>query len=379
MIPDSEGVPGRTVEAEWNGRPVQTWVPAPLRERRFNLSISTARAGERACAALRLADARLPPHWEPLARLLLRNEGVASSGIEGLREPIESVLIAGRTGLGGTAGWVADNLVVIDWALDTAHEPLAVNTLHRWHRQLMQHGTLSPEMIGVFRPALGWVGGSSPLDASYIPPPPSEIPRLTDDLIAFANDNPEDLDPVSHAALIHAQFEAIHPYGDGNGRLGRVLISRTLRRWGVASRATVPISMAIARDLGGYLAGLRLFEQGMIDPWVTWFAEIAERAASTTNQIIDQAATLMARWGEATLGLRSDHSAHALLPHLPAHPLLSAGDVADLLGISERSARTALAALADFEILSPVELDTLSPGRNRHWFAATALLNLWRA
>lgn len=198
-------------------------------------------------------------------------------------------------------------------------------------------------------------------------------------LVAFANDNPEDLDPVSHAALIHAQFEAIHPYGDGNGRLGRVLISRTLRRWGVASRATVPISMAIARDPGGYLAGLRLFEQGMVDPWVRWFAEIAENAASTTNQIIDQTTTLMTRWGEATLGLRTDHSAHALLPHLPAHPLLSAGDVADLLAVSERSARTALAALTTCGILSPIDLETPSPGRNRHWFAAPGLLNLWGA
>ncbi len=379
MIPDSEGLPGRTVEAEWNGRPVQTWIPAPLRQRRFDLSISTARTGERACAALRLADARLPHHWEPLARLLLRNEGVASSGIEGLREPIESVLIAGRTGLGGTAGWMADNLVVIDWALDTAHEPLAVNILHRWHRQLMRHGTLPPDMVGVFRPAVGWVGGSSPLDAAYVPPPPSEIPPLIDDLIAFANENPEDLDPVSHAALIHAQFEAIHPYGDGNGRLGRVLVSRTLRRWGVASRSTAPISMAIARDPGGYLAGLRLFEQGMIDPWVRWFAEITEKAALTTNQIIDQATALLAQWGEATSGLRSDHSAHALLPHLPAHPLLNAGDVADLLDISERSARTALAALADCGVLSPIDLETPSPGRNRHWFTAPDLLNIWRA
>ena len=76
-------------------------------------------------------------------------------------------------------------------------------------------------MVGTFRPALGWVGGTSPFNAAYVPPPPSEIPRLADDLIAFANREPEDLDPVSHAAVIHAQFEAIHPYGDGNGRLGR--------------------------------------------------------------------------------------------------------------------------------------------------------------
>ena len=374
---DSEGLPGRTVDAEWNGRLVQTWVPAPLRERQFDLSASTIRAGERACAALRLAEARMQENLEPMARLLLRNEGVASSGIEGLHEPIESVLLAARTGGGGTAGWVADNLVVIDWALDTADEPLTIDILHRWHRQLMQHGTLPTDMVGTFRPALGWVGGTSPFDAAYVPPPPSEIPRLVDDLIAFANREPENLDPVSHAAVIHAQFEAIHPYGDGNGRLGRVLVSRALRRWGVTTRSTVPISMAIARDPGGYLSGLHLFEQGTPDPWITWFAEIAVKAAFTTDQIFDQVQALLTRWEEATVGLRADHTARALLAHLPAHPFLSAGDVAELLGVTERSGRTALTALASCGVVSRVQVESNGSGRDRHWFAAPELLNLW--
>ena len=375
----SEGYSGFSVTTDWNGRPVQAWVPAPLRQRPFDLSISAARASERACAALRLADARLPDHWEPLARLLLRNEGVASSGIEGLREPIEAVLVAGRTGAGGAAGWVADNLVVIQWALDTTHEPLTIDTLHRWHRRLMQHGTLPPDLVGAFRPALGWVRGNSPLDAAYVPPPPSEIPGLMDDLTAFANDAPEDLDPVTHAAMIHAQFEAIHPYGDGNGRLGRVLVNRTLRRRGATDRSTAPISMAIAHDPGGYLSGLRLFELGKLDPWVKWFAEKAEKAASTTHQIIDQTSALLARWEGAITDLRIDHSARILLPHLPAYPLLSAGDAAELLGTSERTARTTLAALTSRGILSPIDVPTPTPGRNRHWFTAPDLLRLWGA
>ena len=178
MVSDAEDASGCFVETDWNGRPVRAWVPAPLRERPLVLSTSTARAGERACAAIRLVDTRLPDHWSPLARLLLRNEGLASSGIAGLREPMETVLVAGRTGSGGAAGWVADNLVVIGRALDTAGETLTVDTLHHWHRQLMRHGTLPPGMIGAFRPALGWVGGSTPLDAAYVPPPPSEIARL---------------------------------------------------------------------------------------------------------------------------------------------------------------------------------------------------------
>ena len=379
MIPDTEGISGHYAETDWNGRPVRAWVPAPLRERPLVLSASTARAGERACAAIRLAEARLPDHWEPLARLLLQNEGMASSAIEGLREPAEAVLVAGRTGSGGAAGWVADNLVVIDRALETAHAALTVETLHGWHRQLMRHGMLSPGMIGTFRPVLGWVGGSTPVHATYVPPPPQEIPRLVEDLIRFADGNPPDMDPVSHAAVIHAQFEAIHPYGDGNGRLGRVLIGRTLHRSGLTRRSSVPISMAITRDPAGYLSGLHLFEQGEIDPWVRWFAEMAERAASATGRILDRTEALMVRWEKAVTGLRSDHGARALLPNLPAHPILSAGDVAGLLGSSERSARTALAALAARGVLSPIDVPSPGPGRNRHWFIAHDLLDLWQA
>ena len=357
---------------------MRAWVPAPLAKRDLTLPTTTARVAERAVAALRLSDARLPPDWEPLARLLLRHEGVASSGIEGMREPIESVLVAERTGAGGAAGWVADNLAVIDTALDTADEPLTTAMLHRWHGRLMRHGRLPAAMVGRFRPTLGWVGGTSPADASYVPPPPDEIPPLIEDLVAFADDDGSDIDAVSVAALAHAQFEAIHPYGDGNGRLGRVLVSRVLRRRGVTSRSTAPISVAIARDPGGYLSGLRLFEQGSHDPWVRWFAETATGAAASTEQTVAQAGRLLQRWTALTSGLRVDHTARALLHRLPGSPVLNAQDVAQQLGVSERSGRTALGALAACGILSPIDdMSEARPGRSRRWYAATELLDLW--
>jgi len=377
MVVDSESSAGRAVTVDWRGRRVRTWVPAPLAQRDLALSTATARAAERAVAALRLADARLPATWEPLARLLLRHEGVASSGIEGLREPISAVLVAEQTGAGGTAGWIADNLAVIDVALRTAAEPLSIEMLNRWHERLMRHGDLPAHMVGAFRSALGWVGGTSPADAAYVPPPPSEVPPLVGDLVAFSDDG-DDLDAVSRAALVHAQFEAIHPYGDGNGRLGRVLVSRALRRGGVTARATAPISMAIARDPGGYLSGLHLFEQGETDPWVRWFAETATRAAKTTENLVGQATHLLSQWSEAVAGLRADHTARTLVDHLPARPVLSARDVSTLLGVSERSGRTALATLAARGVLEPVpRARTERQGRARHWFAATGLLDLW--
>ena len=353
-------------------------MPAPLARRDLTLSAGTARVAERAAAALQLADARLPSQWEPLARLLLCHEGVASSGIEGLREPIESVLVAERTGAGGGAGWVADNLAVIDDALNTANEPLSIEMLHRWHERLMRHGRLPARMVGQFRTAQGWVGGTSPADAAYVPPPPPEIPPLIDDLVRFADDARGDLDAVSRAALAHAQFEAIHPYSDGNGRLGRVLVSRVLRRSGVTARSTAPISVAIARDPGGYLSGLHLFERGDHDPWVRWFAETAARAAAVTEHLVEQADHLLRRWNELTRGLRADHTARALLARLPGTPVLNAQDVAALLGVSERSGRTALATLTACGVVSPVEgVQETRSGRARRWFAAADLLDLW--
>ncbi len=371
-----DGGAGSAVIAEWNGRRVSAWKPAKLSERDFSLDLPAARATERAIAALVASDQHLPRTWEALARLLLRHEGIASSGIEGLREPLVSVLIAARTGGGGAAGWAADNLAVIEMALDEAHRPLSAQDLHRWHTRLMRNSGLDDSLVGAFRPSIGWVGGSSPLDAAYVPPPAHAIPELIDDLIRFADDE-DDLDPISRAAILHAQFEAIHPYGDGNGRLGRVLVSRALRRANLTQHSTVPISVAIARDTGGYLSGLHLFEQGHVGPWVRWFAEIAHTAATTTDQLAERTRAIIDAWTDRLSGLRAHSTARALVPLLVAQPVLSTPDVAKLLQISRPAARNALQTLVARGVMATVEAKTPGVGRNRQWFAANDLLNIW--
>lgn len=371
-----DGGAGVVVRGDWNGTEVRAWKPAKLAARDFRLDASAVRITERAAAAVRAADRQVPSTWEALARLLLRHEGVASSGIEGLRAPLVSVLIAERTGVDGAAGWVADNLAVIDAALDAAHLPLSVDALHSWHARLMRHSDLDSDLIGVFRPRVGWVGGSSPLDAVYVPPPPGEIGELIDDLVAFANE-PTDLDPITHTAILHAQFEAIHPYGDGNGRLGRVLVSRNLRRAHLTRHSTVPISVAIARDTGGYLSGLHSFERGAVGPWVSWFADIAQRGAAVTDRLADRTRQIVDSWNDTLQGLRSDSAARSLMPLLIAHPVLSAPDASDLLGVSNTAAANALQSLADHGVLEPIQARTPGAGRNRHWYAATQLVNIW--
>ena len=109
-----------------------------------------------------------------------------------------------------------------------------------------------------------------------------------------------------------------------------------------------------------------------------WFAETAARAAAVTEHLVEQADRLLRRWNELTTGLRADHTARGLLARLPGTPVLNAQDVAALLGVSERSGRTALAALAACGVVSPVEgVREARSGRARRWFAATDLLDLW--
>ena len=146
------------------------------------------------------------------------------------------------------------------------------------------------------------------------------------------------LDPISHAAILHAQFEAIHPYGDGNGRLGRTLVTRALRRAGLTRHSTVPISVAIARDTGGYLSGLHLFEQGRAGPWFAWFAGVTQHAAAITDQFADRTRHIIDTWQDTLSGLRADSASRALAPLLVAHPLQSAPDTAALLHISRPAA-----------------------------------------
>ena len=371
-----DGGAGTVVISEWNGQPVRTWKPTRLSERDFDLNATEARATERAIAALRAADQSVPRTWETLSRMLLRHEGVASSAIEGLREPLVSVLVAEQADSGGAAGWVADNLAVIDTALEWAHLPLNVDLLHSWHQRLMRNSDLDSDLIGVFRPRVGWVGGSSPLDAAYVPPPPGDVPELMDDLIGFAN-NQADLDPISHTAILHAQFEAIHPYGDGNGRLGRILVSRNLRRAGLTRHSTAPISVAIAQDTGGYLSGLYGFERGDAGTWIAWFAAVAHKAATLTDQFIERTHQIVDAWKDRLSGLRADSAALALVPMLIAHPVLDASQAGSLLNVSRVAGRNALLSLADRGILERVSALSPGVGRNRDWYAATELLNTW--
>ncbi|MGH9039889.1 MAG: Fic family protein, partial [Acidimicrobiia bacterium] len=246
---------GSTVAVDWNDKTVHAFIPDTLAGFTPELSERTVRQTERAAAAVRRVGDLASRGLEVAARLLLRAEGVASSRIEGIQAHPDEVAVAiVDESIGGSAAWVADNLAVIDEALED-HTSVTARSLWRWHERLMRHSERDAVDIGRWRNRQGWIGGATPLTAAYVPPPAGEIGRLMDDLITFAN--LDVLDPITHAAVVHAQFEVVHPFADGNGRVGRVLIARLLRdRLGVSVPPAV--SAQFARDVGGYLSGLVL-------------------------------------------------------------------------------------------------------------------------
>lgn len=368
---------GRTVAITWRGRPLEAFVADRLAVLDFELPERVVRATERAVSALQRADDRIGRGFETLARLLLRAEGVASSHIEGVRAPAELVAVAevDAEGIDSSSAWVADNLAVVDAALAHARsgKALGARDLNAWHRRLMVHGSLPGELVGRFRRTQNWVGGATPREAAYVPAPAEHVAELMRDLIRFSNASR--LDPVTAAAIVHAQFETIHPYGDGNGRLGRVLIGWTLaRRTGVA--IPPPVSVVMARDVGGYLSGLTRYREGDVAGWVGWTAEAISRSAEQVLDVVGYAEGVRSRWNELLAGVRADAAARRLVDIVPSHPVVTAAMAAELLGVSRPAARGAIEALAERGILEPLDIRPTRPGRPAQWWMAAELVSL---
>ncbi len=358
----------------WRGVPIRAWVPTPLAEQELTLSPRATRSTERAAAAVMTAGHR-PAHFGPIATLLLRSEGVASSYIEGLRAPLADVAAAEvGSALSDAASYVADNLGAVVGALGSPRRPLTHADLHRWHRRLVEEGGgLPSRMVGAYRTEQSWIGGTSPRDAAYVPPPPEFVGELMDDLVAFAND--DTLDAVTQAAVLHAQFEAIHPFGDGNGRIGRILIG-----WVLSHRLDLtvppPVSVFIARDPGGYLAGLTLFRMGQLNAWVEWMATALQRSSDAAGELMERCEDLIGEWRARLVGVRSDATARRVIDLLAEQPVLSAAAIADRIGVSVRSGQSALVTLDRLGIVERYRPEAAGPGRPTQYWVARELIEI---
>jgi Fic family protein len=366
--------------------PADPSVPGPRRERQslrytayvpdriaqLDLRLSAAVAAV-VSAAERVVDSlnRAPPvlpSLEVLARRLLWAESVASSRIEGL-ELSQRRLAEAEAGVGGrdeTARSVLGNVAAMEEAVRLGHpaKPLRVADVLAIHRVLML-ATTTPGMAGKLRDRQNWIGGNrfNPGQADFVPPPPQYVPDLMKDLAAFLNRS--DMPPLVQAAIAHAQFETIHPFADGNGRVGRALIHVVLRRRELAPRFVPPLSLVLAGDSRAYIAGLTAYRDGRIEDWSLAFARAAERAAAKASELGSGLASLQGAWRERAGRPRRHSSAEVLIQLLPAYPIITLRSAAEILHRSRQAANEAIALLAQAGALRA----TTSARRNRAWEA----------
>jgi Fic family protein len=350
---------GTEVPVVWRNRRVSAFVPQLLTERDLSLDAKAASRCGAAEAGVSAGAEALGDDYVPLARLLLRAEGIASSYIEGVTAPVVEVAIAEHEDGGAhtPAAWVAANLTAADEAIAHASgtDPLSVEELCRWHEALMAGSPAPARYVGRIREEQGWIGGPTPFQAHLVTPPATTLDGLLADLLTFANS--ADLDPIAAAAIAHAQFEIIHPFADGNGRIGRVLISWLLTRR-LHLLTPPPVSVWLASDVGGYTAGLTQYRFGHTNSWVAWFADAVSGASRAQQQLVGEVRRIRAGWEQKlsdcgkVRSLRSDAGAWRVLDLLPRHLVLTAPDVVRTLGLTRPAAGTALRVLAGAGILT---------------------------
>jgi Fic family protein len=376
------------VERRWEGDPgalggrrarqsftYRAFIPDPIARIAPAVSFDTARAINEAELAIQQlnADERVRG-LEAIGPLLLRSEAIASSRIEGIelsQRNLARALIDPRAAK-GSARAVAANVVAMEEAIALGDRGSALTTddVLAIHRTLMAHE--SPRIMpGSFRREQNWLGGrlTTPVDARYVPPPEDEVESLMLDLVYLMNR--DDLPAVAQAAIAHAQFETIHPFVDGNGRVGRALIHVLLRRRGIAPTFVPPISVVLAARPHVYVEGLVGFREGRLDQWCASFAEACARAAGMSVDLAERVAELEAAWYERAGRPRRDSAAARIINVLPAQPITSASTIRAAIGARHQRALEGLKVLAAAGVVRQI-----SKGGYDKQYAADELFDL---
>ncbi|CAN5648636.1 Fic family protein [soil metagenome] len=368
----SPGDPAAATRSERAGATYATYRADPLRERRFTLSPATARSIENASLGVAEIEATTQSlgNTEALGRLLLRAEAVGSSRIEGLEVGPRRLLRAEFARLDAetrssydVAHEVLGNIDAMALVVERSKPgvPLTLDALLIAHETLMR-STRNASIGGVIRSTQNWIGGDSIGRAEFVPPPPEDVPALLDELVSFINKS--DLPAIAIAAVAHAQFETIHPFADGNGRIGRALIHMVLRQYGLIAATSPPISLILATQSLEYIRALTAFRfdgdtqseeaAASAEIWIRLFADSLAEAAERVAQFEREIERLQVSWKEQIGSIRRDSVVLTLLEHLPQMPILNAATAQVATGRSLTVIQDALSKLVDSGIIHQV-------------------------
>lgn len=348
----------------------EAFVPATVRD--IDLALSGATSADIADAEAALGRLDHADHsvsgLDSLTHSLLRSEAVASSWIEALRVSHRKLAEAERDAPGSSydsTREVLGNVRAMAAAIriGATSDPFTVDDVLSMHGMLMatSNAPQDRERAGRFRDEPVFIGGTTPRNAEYVGPPHDVVEELMADLVEFINTR-HDLSPTVVAAIAHAQFESIHPFHDGNGRVGRCLIHTLLRR-GRTSDVLPPVSIAFAHAGGRYVDGLNAFRRDHLDAWLSTFATSVTFAADATVGLGRQVLQLRDRWEHLLIQRRqaagrkrprSDSALISSLDCLADMPAFHARDLAERLHVTWRAAQDAVQELEAAGIVKQV-------------------------
>lgn len=368
-VADDNGMVSRGQLAAASGA-YESTIPARITDYSPRLSPDLGADVEEAVGALARFDAyargRLGtdnPTLGPMSTILLRTESTSSSQIENLTVGARQLALAELDQSNSdNAKVVVGNVRAMEAALALA-DRLDEDAILAMQAELLSRQRGWEEHAGNYRKGLVWVGSTSvsPRGAQHIAPQADLVPEAMADLVRFMHR--DDLPVLVQAAVAHAQFETIHPFGDGNGRTGRAVVHAILKAKGVVTHTTAPVSAGLLIQTEEYFDALGAFRDGDARPIVERFTAASRFAASSGSGLVDDLADQVDASRQRMAGLRRQASAWKVLPSLVAQPVVNARFLADHLGLSDMTAQRALGQLTEAGVLE----ERTGLRRNRVW------------
>jgi len=300
---------------------------------------------------------RYIPDLDLFVRMHVTKEATGSSKIEDTCTEIEeAVLPEEEVAEERRDDWqeVQNYIRAMGDAVDGLRDlPFSNRLLRDAHATLLSGVRGQHKMPGEFRTSQNWIGGSNPGNARFVPPHPEEVPELMSDLERFAHNRTIQVPPLLRAGILHYQFETIHPFLDGNGRIGRLMIPLLLISEGILKAPVLYLSHFLEQNRDVYYERLTAVrEKGDLRAWLHFFLDGVAETASSGVETFDQILRFKTHW-EAQILAWPRHSTHgaSLLAHLFTSPWVNAAIVAEVTGASMPTAYRIIECFADAGLL----------------------------
>lgn len=329
----------------------------------FDFDAKTLKKNDEATRLLGKLDGltKLLPDADFFLLMYLRKDASASSQIEGTRASMIDAIAAEAkidTKIPDDVDDILHYIKALNYGIKRMEKddfPMISRFIRELHKELMKKARATHfSDPGEFRKSQNWIGGTRPDNASFVPPPVDEMHRALNDLEKFIHTD-DTIPTVIKAGLVHAQFETIHPFLDGNGRTGRMFITFYLWKEGYLERPVLFLSSFFKKYQKLYYEKLLGYHNGNVSDWIDFFLEgvfeIADEAIDTVGKITTLREKDLLKI--QTLGKRASESAALVLPKLYAQPIVTASVIQKWTGFTRAGAQTVIDRFIKMGILVP--------------------------